>query len=231
MNLFFEMHHDLPREAPGDRQSTRRAFATLQNLPPAPLVLDIGCGPGQQTIELAQLMPGKIIAIDTHPPFLTTLQQRALAAGVADRITTRNMSMFELQFEPHTFDVIWSEGAIYIIGFEQGLHNWRPYLKPAGYLAVTEVAWLQEQPPAEIRTFWETEYPAMNSMASHLTAIQRQGYQCIEHFTLPASSWLRTQYAGDSSAEQQLDEAQREIDLFRRYSDWYSYVFYVMQGI
>jgi hypothetical protein len=40
---------------------------------------------------------------------------------------------------------------------------------------------------------------------------------------------LREKYYGNVEANQQLDEAQREINLYRQYTDWYGYVFYVMQ--
>ena len=55
--------------------------------------------------------------IDTHQPFLEKLKQRAQAEGLSDKITAVNMSMFALDFEAKSFDAIWSEGAIYIMGF------------------------------------------------------------------------------------------------------------------
>lgn len=70
MNIFFEIHQNLPREAPGDNASTRQAFSLLTNVPPQPKILDIGCGPGMQTIELAKLTNGQITAVDTHQPYL-----------------------------------------------------------------------------------------------------------------------------------------------------------------
>lgn len=33
------------------------------------------------------------------------------------------MSMFEMDFEPESFDLIWSEGSIYIAGFQTGLKD------------------------------------------------------------------------------------------------------------
>ena len=121
LDIFFELHQDLPREGPGDNPSTRKALSFLKELPPQPLILDIGCGPGMQTIELARCTKGKIIATDTHQPFLDKLKQRAQAEGLSDKITAVNMSMFDLEFEAKSFDAIWSEGAIYIMSFEQGL--------------------------------------------------------------------------------------------------------------
>jgi len=137
--LFWSVHRDLPREAPGDDAATQRAFSMLGDLPDRPEILDFGCGPGAQTLALAQASQAHITAVDTHQPFLDDLTRRASLTGVADRIVPIKMTMFDLAFD-QPFDVLWSEGAIYIIGFEAGLKAWRPLLKPGGYVAVTESA-------------------------------------------------------------------------------------------
>jgi SAM-dependent methyltransferase len=243
MNIFFEIHKDLPREGPGDSESTRQALEMLTGLPAQPLILDLGCGPGLQTLDLARYTKGKVLAIDTHQPFLDQLQKRAQAAALSARITTANESMFALPFPEKSFDLIWSEGAIYIIGFEAGLRAWKPLLRPGGYLGVTEISWLQPDPPEEIRAYWQAEYPGMRGVAENLATIRAAGYRETGHFTLPASSWwtdyytplearlprLREKYQGDPEALAQLDAAQEECNLHRKYSDWYGYVFYLMQ--
>lgn len=53
--IFWEVHSGLPREGPGDNKSTRKAYMMLGDLPENPRILDIGCGPGMQTVELAKL--------------------------------------------------------------------------------------------------------------------------------------------------------------------------------
>ena len=243
MGIFFELHQDLPREGPGDNLSARKALALLANLPPRPLILDIGCGPGMQTVELARCTNGTIIAIDTHQPFLEKLKQRAQAEGLSDKITAINMSMFTLEFEAESFDAIWSEGTIYIMGFEQGLRACQPLLKSGGYVAVTEISWLRPQPPMEVQTFWAANYPGMRTVEENLEIVRAAGYRDIGHFVLPPSAWwegyytpqeariamLRDKYRDDVEAIQLLDESQLEIDLYRKYSDSYGYVFYSMQ--
>jgi ubiquinone/menaquinone biosynthesis C-methylase UbiE len=115
LEFFWEIHSNLPREGPGDDASTRTAFFMLTDLPKAPRILDVGCGPGMQTLELARITDGPITALDTHQPFLDELTKRATKAGVADRITTMRESMFAMSFSAGSFDIIWSEGAIYFI--------------------------------------------------------------------------------------------------------------------
>ncbi len=244
MDIFFELHRDLPREGPGDDASTCRAYSLLPGLPPRPRLLDIGCGPGMQTLALARLSAGSVVAVDTHQPFLDELERRARRAGLAGRIATRNMSMFDLKFDEAGFDAIWSEGAIYILGFERGLREWKPLLRPGGCLAVTELSWLKADPPAEAAGFWREGYPAMKSVEQNLDIVRAAGYRLIDHFVLPESAWwegyytplearipgLEAKHRDDGQAMQVLQAARQECDLYRRFAGWYGYVFYVMQA-
>lgn len=241
---FFEVHQDLPREGPGGSESTRKAFDLVRpHLPEKPRILDIACGPGAQTLELARLSDGPITAIDTHAPFLRQLEKSAAQTRLAERIRIREMSMFKLSFEPGSFDLVWSEGAIFIIGFEDGLKTWRPLLAPGGCLAITEASWLRPDIPDELRAWWEGEYPDIRPVAVNLERIARQGWRLLGHFTLPASDWwddyyapiqgrldmLRAKYAGNADAQAAFNLHELEIEMFRKYSAYYSYEFYVLQ--
>jgi SAM-dependent methyltransferase len=242
--IFWAVHRDLPREGPGDDESTLRAFEMLENFPAAASILDIGCGPGTQTVALARHAGlAKLVAVDTHQPFLDDLSRRAAKAGVAERIQPLNMSMFELYFETQ-FDLLWSEGAIYIIGFEEGLKKWRPLLKPGGFVAVTEISWLKPDVPDEAARFWQEAYPTIATVEENLARLSRAGYRALGHFALPESAWwndyynpmaeriqfLREKYRGNEEAQNILDMEYAEIELYRKYSANYGYVFYVMQA-
>lgn len=243
MDIFFKIHNDLPREGPGDSESTRKAFSFINNLPPQPTILDIACGPGMQTLDLARLTGGRILALDNQLPFLKALIDTTKTDEVEPGVSVLQASMFDLPFENNAFDVIWSEGAIYIIGFEKGLKSWKSKLKPGGFLAVTEISWLKPKPPSEIFSYWTNNYPGIRSIPENLQTIQESGYSLLSNFTLPANSWwthyytpietrlhgLKADYSGDSHALKALDEARLEIDMYQHYSEWYGYVFYVMQ--
>jgi cyclopropane fatty-acyl-phospholipid synthase-like methyltransferase len=243
MSIFFEMHKDMSREGPGDNASTRRAFEMITGLPDNPDILDIGCGPGMQTIELAHLCNGRITAIDNHQPFLDALNASIAKEGLSSRIQTMNMSMADMDFAENSFDLIWSEGAIFIIGFEQGLQQWRRFLKPNGFMAVTDCSWLKDNPPAELKNFWDRYDPEMLDNEQKRSIIRKSGYSEIGNFILPESAWwqdyynpllnrieiLKKEYAGDSDAQNELDMTLEEIEMYRKYADYYGYVFYVMQ--
>jgi ubiquinone/menaquinone biosynthesis C-methylase UbiE len=243
VTVFLELHQGLLQQGPGSDASTARALAMVPHLPARPQILDLGCGPGRQTLVLAQQSGGTVVAVDLFPPFLEQLQTRAAAAGLADRVHPIHQSMDTLDFPAGSFDLIWSEGAIYNIGFLNGLRLWKRVLKPGGTLAVTELSWLTPDPPRDVATFWATAYPEMSSRQENLQKITEAGYTLVGDFTLPESDWwegyyhqlepridkLRAVYHRDPEACETLDEAQREIEVFHHRDGSYGYVFYIMQ--
>ena len=241
MKCFLEIHHDIPREGPGTNAITRRAYSYLENLPENPRILDIGCGPGKQTIELAKLSRGQVTAIDLHQPYLETLRKNAANLGLRN-IEILNCSMDDLPCDPESIDVIWGEGSIYIMGFKKGLRYLRSFLKPSGYLAVSEITWLKHGVPEICKTYWEKNYDEMYPIEEKERQIREAGYEPVRHFILPKESWWTEYYsyilkriekieAGKVSREMRevLRLEIEEMDMHRKYSEYYGYVFYIMR--
>jgi cyclopropane fatty-acyl-phospholipid synthase-like methyltransferase len=242
--LFFEMFSGLPRQGPGDASSTLEALALVPAVGPHTRVLDIGCGTGLQTLVLATHSPARFVGIDSHAPFVDELNRQARAMGIADRLEGRAADMRHLDFPSGSFDVIWSEGAIYVVGFETGLREWRPLLAPGGHLTVTEACWMKPGAPLECMEFWQQEYPAIRDVPTRLRTIGDCGYETVGHFALPASSWwddyyrplqhnldkFRARHRGEEAAQALVDSVQREIDIWHKYSEFYSYEFFVMRA-
>lgn len=227
-DIFFEIHSDLEREGPGDATSTQRAFRIVEEkLPEHPSIIDIGCGPGTPTLELSRMTQGTIVALDSHQPFLDVLDRRIRDMGVRNVIATHG-SMEDLDFPDETFDLIWSEGAMYIMGFAKGLMEWKRFFKPHGLLAVSHITWLRDDVPPEPKAYWDKSYPEMVTIGRNCDAIAKEGYTLVDQFTLPKSAWeeyygpqqarldlLRTKYSGNPDALEQIADAQYGIDLLR----------------
>jgi len=242
MEYFYELYTGLPRGGPGDNASTRKAFSYLKNLPSEPLILDIGCGPGMQTLELAKISNGTIIALDNYQPFLDMLMQNAIKEGFEKRIILKNQSMLEMDFRDNSFDVIWSEGALYQMGFQNGLKKCYQLLKKGGYLAVTEGVMLQSNAPVAAKKFWE-EYPDVKDIKGNIVLIQQEQFDLLAHFTLPVSSWteqyyapletriheLQKKYRGNSIALDVFAQSEKEIETYIKNSDYVGYEFFIMQ--
>lgn len=243
MEYFYELYESLPRCGPGDNVSTRRAFNAIPDKKKKPFILDIGCGTGVQTIELARASNGTIVALDNHQAFLDTLMKTAGQEGLADHIILKNVSMLDMNFEENTFDIIWSEGALYFMGFQNGLKRCRQLLKDDGYLAVTELVYLSSSPPAPVSQYLENEYPDIKDVKGNIDLIKAEGFRMIKDFVLSKSAWLKSYYApiemelthliekyqGNEIALGVFKDLQVEIDFYKKYSDYFGYGFFVMQ--
>ena len=112
---------------------TRKAFRMLPQMD-KPRILDIGCSSGIPTLELARLSQGDVVGIDIDQPALDRLTSKIKEAGLSDRVQAVNCSIFDMDFADESFDIIWAEGSIYVVGFERGLREWRRFLKPGGFI-------------------------------------------------------------------------------------------------
>ena len=241
--LFFELFSGLPRQGPGDRASTLKALSLIPGVGSHTRILDLGCGTGAQTIALAESSSAHLVAVDNHPPFVNELRRRAATLALGDRVDARTDDMLALSFPDGSFDIVWCEGAIFVAGFDDGLRMWRPLLVPGGHLAVTEVCWTRPDVPAELAKFWSQEYSAISDVPTVTNIIGSCGYDVAGHFSLPSSAWWDEYYAPleqniaafrkrhdtESDAQTLADGVQREIEIWKEYSDYYSYEFFVMR--
>ncbi len=239
---FFDVHDGLPREGPGDHDSTARAIALARHVSPCKRILDVACGPGMQTMDLARLLPdADITAVDLHGPFLQEVRRRTTRDGVQDRIHIVRADMQALPFADHAFDLIWCEGAAYIMGVGRALRDWKPVLRPHGVLAITEAVWLKPDPPEPVRRMWD-EYPAMTDIGGCRRLIENAHYNLLGDFALPERAWvtdyyapmekriaaLTAKYANDPVGAAILQEHREEIRLYQEYAAYYGYAFFVM---
>lgn len=238
--LFFSFYEGLPRKGPGTEASTRRALALLDGLPSSPRIVDFGCGAGAASLVLAKATGGIVTAVDVYPPYLQELESAAASQAVADRIRTVTANMAAPPFPDGSFDLVWSEGAIYQIGFEQGLTRWRQLLRPGGFVAVTELSWLVNDPSGKAVAYWNSEYPAMRGSKDNLVSLRTAGFEPVGHFVLPAEAWenyygplqqqlivFRSEHSENPQARAFADSMQQEVDLWNECGDQYGYVFYL----
>ena len=196
-------------------------------------------GPGSPEVTLKALS------------FIDNLTDKSLIAdlgcgtGGQTMIKNRNyrfiIYMDDLSFEKDSLDLIWSEGAIYNIGFERGLKEWRNYLKPGGYLAVSESVWFTDQRPAEIHDFWMSAYTEIDTVPNKVAQIQKAGYIPVATFILPENCWIehyfapqakaeeifRRKHAGSRIVEELIISNHHEAELYSKYKAYYGYAFFI----
>jgi SAM-dependent methyltransferase len=243
MGLLIDLHRDGERQGPGSDEDTLGALDLTGVDRAAPLaVADIGCGTGASTLTLAAALPrAHLTAVDFLQPFLDELGQRASRAGAADRITSLCASMDDLPLPDGAFDLVWSEGAIYNIGFDAGTRAWRRLLKPGGVLVASELTWLTERRPAALQAHWDAEYPEVDLASAKMRVLERNGYSPLGYRVLPPRAWLDNYYRpmqarldaflarhGQAEAARAVVEAERrEIALYEHHREHVGYGIYV----
>lgn len=244
-NLICEYFSNVERQGPGSPEITLKALSFIDNLTPQSRIADLGCGTGGQTMTLAQNTPGQITGIDLFPKFIDLFNRNAKRLGLSDRVKGIVGSMDNLPFEKESLDLIWSEGAIYNIGFERGLNEWREYLKPDAYIAVSEASWLTTKRPSEIHNFWMAHYTEIDTIPNKIAQIQNAGYIPVCTFILPETCWTThffepcgkiqeeflRKHAGNNTVEELIAGQRHEKELYDKYKVFYGYVFYIAKKV
>jgi ubiquinone/menaquinone biosynthesis C-methylase UbiE len=202
---------------------TRRAFRMLPPLD-KPRILDVGCGSGLPTMELARLSNGEVTGIDIDKELLDKLHQQVIEAGLSDRVKVLECSITEMQFPDESFDIIWSEGAIHVVGFKRALQEWKRFLVPGGFMAL---------------------HDEKGDVGEKLAQISACGYELLGHFILGQGIWwteyfapleklineAQTKYADNPGVLELVHDARGELDMFRKDPQRNSSAFFVMKRI
>jgi len=215
----FQIKKDLIRKRLA--KYTRKAFRMLPEMD-KPRILDIGCGSGVPTMELARMSNGEIIGLDINQELLDVLVRKVKKAGVSDRVKVMKCSIFDMGFANESFDVIWAEGSISVVGFKRGLQEWKRFLKPNGFMMV---------------------HHEKGNVTRKLEQISSCGYELTGYFILNEDTWwaeyfaplekliceTRTKYADDPKILGELHNARREIDMFKKHPERNSSVCFVIK--
>jgi len=244
IELMIDFYKNIDRQGPGSTNETLKALhLTGLNLENSLNIADIGCGTGAQTFTLVENISGHITAVDLFPEFLEKVKIKTIDKNLEPRITTDIQSMDRLPYENSAFDLIWSEGAIYIMGFEEGIQSWRPFIKDKGYLVVSEICWFTKSRPEELESYWLKEYPQMDTLSNKEKVLEKSGYKSIASFKLPEYCWMENYYQpireyipefleenkNCQVAKALAVELMKEIEMYEKYKEFYGYGFYIAQ--
>lgn len=246
IRLMIDLHIQNYRQGPGGDKAFKHMLELSGVDTETPLsIADIGCGTGSATIPLLQKTNAQVTAVDFLSAFIDKLQTNAEAAGVSERLTTVEADMGSLPFDDEQFDVIWSEGAIYNIGFETGVKKWKQFLKPGGILVASEITWLRSSVPDELKSHWEQEYKEVDTAGHKMMILENSGYSPTGYFTLTSDCWLEEYYnplqeglsdflernTSSEKVKEIIAAEKQEYELYKKYQDYYSYGVYIAKKI
>jgi ubiquinone/menaquinone biosynthesis C-methylase UbiE len=166
-------------------------------------ILDIGCGIGGPSFEMATTHGAEVVGIDLEAPLIERAQQRAVNLGLVDRCTFQTTEAGPLPFADETFDVVISSGAFTQTADKSGiLGESLRVLRPGGHLRCYEWLGSGREHSDDMRYWFKMEgiTYALETLQSYEQQFIDAGFNDVS--TIDATDWYRK-------------EARREYDLIR----------------
>lgn len=200
---------------------TRKAYSLLPRMTP-PRILDIGCGSGLATMELAILSGSEVVGIDINETVLVEMRRRIEDAGLGHRVKAVNASLFDTGFaDEESFDILWEEGALHLFDPAMSLSACRLLLKSGGFFVIHETA------------IW------FEGIRKQLPAV---GFAVVNELLLPRGLWWTAYYAplevrirrfreehGEDIDLDALAQYEREIAMVKADPDQFDCGFYILK--
>jgi SAM-dependent methyltransferase len=138
-------HHDSVLRSHRWRTAANSAGYLLERLEPGMSLLDVGCGPGSITVDLAQrLAPGGVVGMDRSEAVLAEADEarmQAESAGhlAAGQVTFAVGDVYHLDFEPESFDVVHAHQVLqHLSDPVAALRSMATVLRPGGTIAARD---------------------------------------------------------------------------------------------
>lgn len=244
MNQYFlQAFEGMERLSPGSEGTTLYATKTITRNEELN-ILEIGGGVGTSALLLAKAFPkARIISIDNNKDYIRQLNQKASQVGLAKQVQGMVMSVKKMEFPAGQFDVIFAEGSVYLTGMERALKEWKKFLKPDGQIILNDLCWLKPHVSKEVLSYWQEQYPQMDSVRNHMELMKKSGYEVrgtivqqradwVEHYYKPIQDNLTRiakEHGTKKDAKEVLAHFEKEMDMYFRFASCYSYVYFVLK--
>ncbi|MET9480306.1 methyltransferase domain-containing protein [Streptomyces sp. NPDC006638] len=145
-------HHESVLRSHRWRTAANSAAYLLPELRPGQDLLDVGCGPGTITADLAaRVAPGTVTAVDASQDVLDPAQESARARGV-DNVRFAVADVHSLDYPDDSFDVVHAHQVLQHVGDPvAALREMRRVCRPGGVVAARDAdygafTWFPEVP-------------------------------------------------------------------------------------
>jgi len=243
IQALIKLHLGLERQGPGDINYSNHILSLISELPTNPRIADIGCGAGAGTLFLADRFRSKVRAVDFSREFLNDLENQAKQRGLEHLVETIECDMGNLDWEPETIDLLWSEGAAYNLTFEGALKAWRPLMAANGIAVISEMNYFTSEVPEPVQVYMQNAYPTIGTESENSDRVNSSGFKILGVHRLPSRAWWDNYYgplrenlnslknSKDSIMQSVINETEEEMKLFEKYEEYYGYSFFIMKAV
>jgi SAM-dependent methyltransferase len=137
-DVYLHGHHDSVLRSHRWRTAANSAAHLLPHLRPGMSLLDVGCGPGTVTADLAEVVaPGEVVGLDAAPEVLDEARAHAAERGVDVRFEVGDV--YALSYPDSSFDVVHAHQVLqHLTDPVSALREMRRVTKPGGLVSVRD---------------------------------------------------------------------------------------------
>jgi len=242
IQVLIELHVGLQRQGPGDENVSNHILSLIGELPENIRIADIGCGTGAGTLFLADKFKSKVQAVDFSKAFLNELMNRAKLRGLDHLVEAIECDMGNLNWEPGSIDLLWSEGAAYNLTFQGALKAWRPLMAESGIAVISELSYFSNEVPKPVKDYWQNAYPAIGTESENSNHANSSGFEVLGIHRLPSKAWWDSYYgplkesmesfrqSDDNIMQSVIKEIDEEMKLFEEHEKYYGYSYYILKA-
>jgi len=175
--------------SPAGREFTLAA-ARFAGINPASRVLDMGCGYGEGACCLATEFRCRVTAIDLDEENIRAGRELAVSRSVSHLVDFVSADIVTCDYTEEPFDLVLAEGGtLSFVGRRAGLELAASWLRPRSFMAFSDLIFLSEQTPDEVKTIFEYDRYRYESENSYRTMVEQTGFIPSFMCLVPPSGW------------------------------------------
>jgi SAM-dependent methyltransferase len=177
-------------QSPGGRR-TLIALAMIAGVPKGARVLDVQCGIGSASVDLAEVFQATVMAFDDYPPYLAFGRQQASSRGVAKRTVFHAIAGNDAteSVPAASFDLVLGLGGglsdTLPGGLSGGLRAANDWLVPGGVLILGDL--VTPGPTSELMSLVFGD--VLVSEDDYLSTLESAGFECLMAFRSSSADW------------------------------------------
>ncbi|MFD0689600.1 SAM-dependent methyltransferase [Actinomadura fibrosa] len=143
---------------------------------PGARILDVGCGNGTPAMQLARARPVEVVGISVSERQVARANERARAAGLADRVSFEHVNAMDLPYEAESFDSAWAlESMLHMPDKVQVLSEVARVVRPGATIPIADMVYKRPPDGKDVASQYSTVYASLTPLEDYAGVIERAG--------------------------------------------------------